>query len=90
MKNFNVVKLCGLMALFVVLYFQGSAQTTFKSLNYLYSISGAKTVAGIHNREPNANPCLWTDSISVLSEKTPGLWSGDFLFRKTMLMHDGT
>ncbi|MCA0444607.1 MAG: glycoside hydrolase family 26 protein [Bacteroidetes bacterium] len=51
-----------------------------KSLNYLKSIQGTKTVAGIHNREPNANPTLWTDSISVIGGKTPGLWSGDFLF----------
>lgn len=80
MKNFNIIRQCCLTALFAVLYFQGSAQTNFKSLNYLYRISGSKTVAGIHNREPNTNPCLWTDSISVLSGKTPGIWSGDFLF----------
>jgi len=57
MKNFNIIRQCCLTALFAVLYFQGSAQTNFKSLNYLYRISGSKTVAGIHNREPNANPC---------------------------------
>ena len=56
------------------------AQTKFKSLNYLYHQSGKKTVAGIHNREPNATPSLWTDSITVLTGKTPALWSGDFLF----------
>ena len=58
------------------------AQSHFKSLNFLYSISGSKTVAGIHNREPNSNPIMWTDSITRLSCKTPGLWSGDFLFSK--------
>jgi mannan endo-1,4-beta-mannosidase len=69
-------------AFLVIFYSQGIAQTTYKSLNYIYSISGNHTVAGIHNREPNTNPSLWTDSISILSGKTPGLWSGDFLFLK--------
>ena len=63
-----------------ILYSPLMAQTAFKSLNYIYSISGTKTVSGIHNREPNTNPRLWTDSISVLSGKAPALWSGDFLF----------
>lgn len=63
------------------LYTSAIAQSAFKSLNYLYSISGEKTIAGIHNREPNHIPGLWTDSITVLSGKTPGLWSGDFLFQ---------
>ena len=69
--------------LFLLKFCPVTAQTPFKSLNYLYSISGTKTVAGIHNREPNSNPDLWTDSITVLTGKTPGLWSGDFLFSKT-------
>lgn len=80
MKLFNCKKLCLLVACFILLYVSAVAQTAFKSLNYLYSISGTKTVSGIHNREPNTNPRLWTDSISVLSGKTPALWSGDFLF----------
>ena len=61
-------------------YFAAMGQTAYQSLNYLYGISGTKTVAGIHNREPNANACLWTDSITKVSGKTPALWSGDFLF----------
>ena len=56
------------------------ASTPFKTLNYLYSISGTKTVAGIHNREPNATPAVWTDSIYKTTGKFPGFWSGDFLF----------
>ena len=54
----------------------------FKTLNYLNSISGSKTVAGIHNREPNATPARWTDQVDSVSGKFPGLWSGDFLFQK--------
>ena len=80
MKIFNCKKLFALVAYFLVLYSPVLAQTAFKSLDYLYSISGTKTLAGIHNREPNANPFLWTDSISGLSGKTPDLWSGDLLF----------
>ncbi len=57
-------------------------KTKFKTLNYLYTISGSKTVAGIHNREPNSSPSRWTDQVDSVSGKFPGLWSGDFLFQK--------
>lgn len=57
-----------------------TASTPYKTLNYLYSISGIKTVAGIHNREPNSTPAVWTDSIYKTTGKYPGFWSGDFLF----------
>src|ERR1700743_476825 len=50
----------------------------FRTLNYLYSISGTKTVSGIHNREPNNTPAVWTDSIYATTGKFPGFWSGDF------------
>ena len=55
--------------------------TKFKSLNYLYAISGKYTVAGIHNREPNAMPAKWTEEVNKTIGKYPGLWSGDFLFQ---------
>lgn len=57
-----------------------AGKTRFKTLNYLYSISGLKTVAGIHNREPNAAPSRWTNKIDSVTGHFPGLWSGDFLF----------
>jgi mannan endo-1,4-beta-mannosidase len=60
----------------------GTAQTDFKTLNYLYRISGEKTAAGQHNMEPNAEPSMWTDSIKALTGVYPKLWSGDFLFQK--------
>ena len=82
MKNFYFIRLFIAILLFGSQISFVNAQTRFKSLNFLYSISGIKTVAGIHNREPNNNPSLWTDSITVLSGNTPGLWSGDFLFSK--------
>ena len=56
-------------------------EKTFKVLEYLKSISGEKTVAGQHNREPNADPDKWTDEIFRTTGKYPGLWSGDFLFQ---------
>jgi mannan endo-1,4-beta-mannosidase len=61
---------------------QAQHKTRYQMLNYLYSISGSKTVAGIHNREPNANPARWTNKIDSLTGKFPGLWSGDFLFQQ--------
>ena len=57
------------------------AQTPYKSLNYLYAISGSQTVAGQHNREPNSDPTLWTREIYERTGVYPGLWGGDFLFQ---------
>jgi mannan endo-1,4-beta-mannosidase len=59
-----------------------SAKTRFQVLNFLYSISGHKTIAGIHNREPNATPARWTNKVDSLTGKYPGFWSGDFLFQR--------
>ena len=56
-------------------------KTPFKTLDYLYQISGNKTVAGIHNREPSATPARWTEEVNSITGKYPALWSGDFLFQ---------
>src|SRR5690242_17322271 len=37
--------------------------TGSKVLNFLRSISGLRTVAGQHNREPNSEPAKWTNAI---------------------------
>jgi len=60
---------------------EGTA-TGFQTLDYLYSISGKKTLAGQHNREPNAQPALWTEYIKETTGQYPALWSGDFLFQQ--------
>ncbi len=54
----------------------------YKILDYLYSISGKKTMAGIHNREPNDSPANWTIHMFEVTGKFPALWSGDFLFQQ--------
>lgn len=54
---------------------------SYKMLDYLYKISGSKTIAGIHNREPNDSPARWTNQVFATTGKYPGLWSGDFLFQ---------
>jgi len=51
-------------------------------LNYLQSISGKKTIAGQHNKEPNAKPAMWTEYVKKTTGKYPALWSGDFLFQQ--------
>jgi mannan endo-1,4-beta-mannosidase len=56
--------------------------TPYKVLNYLYSISGYKTVAGQHNREPISLPDQWTNAINETTGKYPGFWSSDFLFEQ--------
>lgn len=59
-----------------------SPKTSFKTLDYLYTISGKYTIAGQHNKEPNAIPDKWTREIHRITGKYPGLWSGDFLFQE--------
>ncbi|RFS21749.1 glycoside hydrolase [Chitinophaga silvatica] len=54
----------------------------FQTINYLNSISGKKTLSGIHNREPNSTPARWTNEINATTGKYPALWSGDFLFQQ--------
>lgn len=52
-----------------------------KVLAFLRRISGTWVVAGQHNREPSAQPTLWTDAIHKTTGRYPALWSGDFLFQ---------
>jgi len=66
-----------------------STKTPFKTLDYLYSISGKYTVAGQHNKEPNAVPDKWTSEIYKITGKYPGLWSGDFLFQAENINNRG-
>lgn len=61
---------------------QAQPKSNYKTLDFLYRISGKNTVAGIHNREPNAKPARWTYAVDSLTGKMPGLWSGDFLFQE--------
>jgi mannan endo-1,4-beta-mannosidase len=67
-----------------------TAFTQHKTLDYLKKISGKYTLAGQHNREPNADPARWTNYIYELTGKYPALWSGDFLFQKENLEHRWT
>jgi len=66
--------------------FQISIETTFaqqyKTLEYLTNISGTRTIAGQHNKEPNVDPDRWTEFIYETTGKYPALWSGDFLFQQ--------
>ena len=55
-----------------------------KVLNFLRNISGSRTVAGQHNREPNSAPAMWTNKIQATTGRFPGLWSGDFRSSKTI------
>jgi mannan endo-1,4-beta-mannosidase len=50
-----------------------------RTVDYLNSISGSFTVAGIHNRN-SPNPAEFTEKAKEVSGRYPALWSGDFLF----------
>ena len=72
-----------LSILFIVSLFSNvlMAQTRFKSLNYLYSISGSKCVSGQHNdQKDGTGTATYTDRVFNITGKYPALWSGDFLF----------
>jgi mannan endo-1,4-beta-mannosidase len=53
-----------------------------KVIAFLKRVSGTWVVSGQHNREPSAQPTLWTDAIYRTTGRYPGLWSGDFLFQQ--------
>jgi len=55
---------------------------SFQTLDFIKSISGKKTLAGQHNKEPNADPDKWTRFIKETTGQYPALWSGDFLFQQ--------
>jgi mannan endo-1,4-beta-mannosidase len=54
-------------------------QKRFQTLDYLNSISGNKTVAGIQNRYNN-NVTGSTQNATDWTNKTPALWGADFLY----------
>jgi mannan endo-1,4-beta-mannosidase len=53
-----------------------------QTLKFLESISGAYTLSGQHNKEPNSDPDRWTRYIRETTGSYPALWSGDFLFQQ--------
>ncbi len=61
-----------------------------KLLGLLDAIAGSRTLTGQHNREPNAQPTLWTDAIHATTGSYPALWSGDFLFQQENIAARGT
>lgn len=57
-------------------------KSKYQVVNFLNSISGKKTLSGIHNNEPNTNPAHWTNKVDSITGHFPALWSGDFLYQK--------
>jgi mannan endo-1,4-beta-mannosidase len=77
-----MTKLKLIIALALIIPASYSFSQSSQVLNYLYSISGKKTLSGQHNKEPNAEPVKWTEFIHQTTGKYPALWSGDFLFQQ--------
>ena len=61
-----------------------------KVLAYLRGLSGKQTVSGQHNREPSSEPARWSEAIRNTTGRSPGLWSGDFLFEQESIDARGT
>jgi mannan endo-1,4-beta-mannosidase len=56
-------------------------QTRFKSLNYLYSVSGSRTLSGQHNdQKDGTGAATYTNRVFSITGKYPALYSADFLF----------
>lgn len=79
-KHINKLKL--IFILLLTIANSVSYSQPLQVLDYLQSISGVKTLAGQHNKEPNAEPNKWTSFIHQTTDKYPALWSGDFLFQQ--------
>jgi mannan endo-1,4-beta-mannosidase len=71
-----------LLLLTVTVSLRAQEKSKYQVINFLNSISSKQTIAGIHNREPNATPARWTNKIDSVTGHYPGLWSGDFLFQQ--------
>lgn len=61
------------------------AQSGFKTLDYLYSISGKNILSGQHNDQKafhgeSTGAAYWTDEVFEVTGKYPALWGGDLLF----------
>lgn len=81
-SNMKNLTLTLLLATSLLLASSAALAQSQKVLPYLKGISGKRTVAGQHNREPNADPDMWSEYIHNTTGKYPGLWSGDFLFQQ--------
>lgn len=55
--------------------------TPWRTLDYLYEMKGKGTIAGVQNKH-SRTPSSFTDQAQAVSGRTPGLWSGDFLFNQ--------
>jgi mannan endo-1,4-beta-mannosidase len=78
MKNLFIL----ILLLPLALKAHAQKRSKYHVLDYLHTISGKKTLAGTHNREPNAEPAKWTNKVKEVSGHYPALWSGDFLFQQ--------
>jgi len=83
--NYFLKNLRGVEPLWDIEWEQSDPEQTFtksKTLEFINGISGKMTLAGQHNKEPNADPDRWTRFIKETTGKYPALWSGDFLFQQ--------
>src|SRR5687768_12487248 len=80
MKTDNIIITIGIFFLLCVCT-NAHSQTQFKSLNYLYSISGTKTLSGQHNdQKDGTGAATYTNRVFSITGKYPALYSADFLF----------
>ncbi|MFO1368278.1 MAG: carbohydrate-binding protein [Marinagarivorans sp.] len=56
------------------------ADNQFKTLKFLNNIRGVSTLGGLHNRQPNSDPNVYSRQLNAATGLWPALYSADFLF----------
>jgi len=51
-----------------------------ETLDFLNNIKGSQTIGGMHNRQPNSDPNLYSRQLQSITGQWPGLYSSDFQF----------
>lgn len=67
-----------------------AAPPNSRVMAYLNQISGSKTLSGQYNRQPNAQPALWTNQANTITGQWPAVWGSDFQFESAEIANRQT
>lgn len=67
-----------------------AAPPNSRVMAYLNQISGTKTMSGQYNRQPNAQPAMWTNQAHTITGQWPAIWGSDFQFESAEIANRQT
>lgn len=67
-----------------------AAPPNSRVMSYLNQISGTKTLSGQYNRQPNAQPAMWTNQANTITGQWPAVWGSDFQFESAEIANRQT